>query len=676
MQGFKPRDQRAQASGQNQSDNINANNKAQSNQKKAKPISPRVLGFGAAAKAGFALSNRAQQIEDAIGYANGGMIRGPGTGTSDDIEAKMPAGSYIMPADSTEQVGEESLEGLGSPANVRVSNGEYQLPPEQVHAVGVQALDQIKNQTHAPTAKGFNPKVSRDDEQFFNQGGQVLDEDEAKRKALLSTSKPAPKLGQAPASIALTPQQQNQNKRDEWRKQSVERQNQFKANASEKLGAVTDAVGTAYGTVLNTATAIPQGLYGVATGEIPVTFDDRLPRQDIRDKRNAQASVAKAKQWVATNPDQAAQSRLGMQGIADLATSGLNIPPKPLQGIGGAPMTTPQQASAPAQQPQIDPVTGQAATQSPVADQDVVTQPVQASKPDPVTAFVTRTDQERKDFARSNKVDGVPMLDSRMAKTIDPNSINTMSSKGMMGLLGSQSSEAASQALKAAADRGDWDAVNRHYQSQGQGFAGMGAPGQGQGPRVTVVRDPTRTPSNAEIIQQRLETARLRNADADRRTDIEGQRVSAGINSDQFRNQIQNRETDIAGRSQDLAERQAEPTIAQQQRLQSLYAEYDAADDAGKTRIAQQINQLNGKNDSIKDNFLTAGGGQEWNERANALQSVPQRVIDLRTGQEIGGNSQANQQAPNTKRFEKNKVYRDKNGVRFTWDGEQAVPVN
>ncbi|MDY0190710.1 MAG: hypothetical protein RBR22_08255 [Desulfuromonas sp.] len=663
MQGFKPRDQRAQASGQNQSDNINANNKAQSNQKKAKPISPRVLGFGAAAKAGFALSNRAQQIEDAIGYANGGMIRGPGTGTSDDIEAKMPTGSYIMPADSTEQVGEESLEGLGSPANVRVSNGEYQLPPEQVHAVGVQALDQIKNQTHAPTAKGFNPKVSRDDEQFFNQGGQVLDEDEAKRKALLSTSKPAPKLGQAPASIALTPQQQNQNKRDEWRKQSVERQNQFKANASEKLGAVTDAVGTAYGTVLNTATAIPQGLYGVATGEIPVTFDDRLPRQDIRDKRNAQASVAKAKQWVATNPDQAAQSRLGMQGIADLATSGLNIPPKPLQGIGGAPMTTPQQAGAPTQQPQTDPVTGQTIAPQPAVEQGVAAQPAnepaqsrhgtdvsrQQPKPDPETGYVTRTDQQRRDFARSNKVDGVPMLDSNMAKTIDPNSINTMSSTGMMGLLGSQSSEAVNQALKAAADRGDWGAVQNHYAKQGQSFGGQGLNGigrQGKGPRVTVVRDPTRAPSNAELMNQRLESARLRNADAGRRTDIEGQRVFAGIGNDQFRNQILDRQTDISGRGQDLAERQAEPTIAQQQRLQSLYAEYDAADDAGKARIAQQINQLNGKNDSIKDNFLTAGGGQEWNERANALQSVPQRVIDLRTGQEIGGNSGAQNHKP------------------------------
>lgn len=633
MQGFKPRDQRAQASGQNQSDHINANNKAQSNQKKAKPISPRVLGFGAAAKTGFALSNRAQQIEDAVGYANGGMIRGPGTGTSDDIEAKMPTGSYIMPADSTEQVGEESLEGLGSPANVRVSNGEYQLPPEQVHAVGVQALDQIKNETHASAAKGFKPQVNRDGEQFFNQGGQVLDEEEAKRRAARTP-------GLAPAGIALTPDMANANRVAQQRQGGAQAIEQTKQNIGNKLDAAGNFIGQAYKGVTDAATVVPRTAYGIATGEIPVKFNDeaRHPGADIVDGYKAKDSRANASKWVNDNPDKAKAAGLGMQGIADRATSGLNIPPKPLQGIGGAPMPVPQQASAPAQQSQIDPVTGQAATQSPVADQNVVTQPVQASKPDPVTAFVTRTDQERKDFARSNKVDGVPMLDSRMAKTIDPKSINTMSSKGMMGLLGSQSSEAVSQALKAAADRGDWDAVNRHYQSQGQGFAGMGAPGQGQGPRVTVVRDPTRMPTNAEIMQQRMESAQMRNADAGRRTDIEGQRVAAGIGNDQFRNQILDRQTDISSKGQDLAERQAEPTIAQQQRLQSLYAEYDAADDAGKARIAQQINQLSGKSESLKDSVVIAGGGQEWSQDGGVMRNVPQRVIDLRTGQEIGGN--------------------------------------
>lgn len=572
--------------------------------------------------------------------AGGGMIQGPGTGTSDDIQTQMPAGSYIMPADSTEQIGEEGLAGLGSPADVRVSNGEYQLPPEQVHAVGVQALDQMKDATHTPVAKGFNPQVNRDGEQFFNQGGQVLDEEEAKRRAARTP-------GLAPAGIGLTPEMANANRLAQQRQGGAQAIEQTKQNIGKKVDAAGDAVGMAWDTLAQYPKAGKEFVQNT-------TFDNRLPGQADRDAKRAVADSARAKQWASANPDQAQQAGLGMQGVADRATAGLNIPPQPLQGIGGAPMPAPQQASAsvPTQQPQVDPMTGQTIAQQPVAEQGVVTQPAndpvqsrhgtdvsnQQPKPDPETGYVTRTDQQRRDFARSNIVDGVPTLNSQMAKTIDPNSINTMGSQAMSRGFNPQTSQALSGALSAAAQRGDWDAVNRYYQSQGQSFAGMGAPGQGQGTRVTVVRDPTRMPTNAEIMQQRMESARMRNADAGRRTDIEGQRVAAGIDSDQFRNSILSRQADISGRGQDLAERQAEPTIAQQQRLQALYAEYDAADDAGKARIAQQINQLSGKNESLKDNFLTAGGGQEWDSQGGLMRNVPQRVIDLRTGQEIGGN--------------------------------------
>lgn len=614
MQGFKPRGQREEELRQQQVAKGRANNGTQSNQKKLKPTNPRALG-------------------------SAGLLSGPGTGTSDGIETTMPAGSYIMPADSTEQISPEALADLGSPADVRVSNGEYEMPPEQVHAVGAQVLDTIKDQTHTPTAKGFRPDISRNGEQFFSSGGLTLGSEEAKRRAALK----------APVGIALTPEQQDRNKRDDWRKQSAERQNQFKADVAAPFGMAKD---TLVGQTKAWGSAIAN-----------TTFDDRLPGQADRDAKRAVADKARASQWVSANPEQAQQAGLGMRKLAGRATSGINIPPKPLPGIGGAPMPAPQQAGAelPAQQstqqtdqqPEIDPMTGQEITAKP-ANESIQSRhgtdtTKQTDQPDPSTGYVQRTDQERRDFARSNKVDGVPTLTSEMAKTINPNSINTMSSEGMMGL-GSQSSQGVSQALKAAAERGDWGAVQNHYAKQGQSFGGQGLNGignQGQGTRVTVVRDPTRMPSNAEIMQQRMQSAQMRNADAGRRTDIEGQRVAAGIGNDQFRNQIQSREVDIAGRNQDLAERQAEPTIAQQQRLQALYTQYDQADDAGKARIAQQINQLSGKNDSLKDNFLTAGGGQEWDSQGGLMRNVPQRVIDLRTGQEIGsGNEQPAQKAP------------------------------
>lgn len=111
--------------------------------------------------------------------ASGGKVVGPGTGVSDDVKTTVPEGSYIMPADSTAQIGEQNLAGMGKDVPVNLSNGEYQLPPDQVHAVGVQALEQMKNATHTPAAMqgaGFKPGMGADGkpELFFADGGPVF----------------------------------------------------------------------------------------------------------------------------------------------------------------------------------------------------------------------------------------------------------------------------------------------------------------------------------------------------------------------------------------------------------------------------------------------------------------------------------------------------------------------
>ena len=136
-----------------------------------------------------------------IRFANGGPVRGPGTGTSDDISKKVPEGTYIMPADSTQQIGEGALASMGSARGfqpgqgvpVQVSNGEYEVPPEQVHAVGVQALDAMKDATHQPvpepTARGFAPQAE-EPPVFFANGG-VVDEEERRRQAGASPTSPS-----------------------------------------------------------------------------------------------------------------------------------------------------------------------------------------------------------------------------------------------------------------------------------------------------------------------------------------------------------------------------------------------------------------------------------------------------------------------------------------------------
>lgn len=133
----------------------------------------------------YGLKKRSKQDEN-------GLIQGAGTGTSDDIKKNVPAGSYIMPADSTQQIGTNNLKNMGSPTPVNLSNGEFQLSPDQVHSVGVQTLDAMKDQTHMPVLDqngfGFNPRATKANgkqkeqpqlgfkpEMFFANGGVVPD---------------------------------------------------------------------------------------------------------------------------------------------------------------------------------------------------------------------------------------------------------------------------------------------------------------------------------------------------------------------------------------------------------------------------------------------------------------------------------------------------------------------
>ncbi len=120
--------------------------------------------------------------------ARGGMVRGPGTGTSDSIPDEAEPGTFIMPADSTAAIGPSALEKMGT-VPVRLSDGEFKLPPEQVMALGRAVLKMMKDVTHTPVngvdggqtdaeageAGGFNPadRMAQMPEQLFADGGTV-----------------------------------------------------------------------------------------------------------------------------------------------------------------------------------------------------------------------------------------------------------------------------------------------------------------------------------------------------------------------------------------------------------------------------------------------------------------------------------------------------------------------
>lgn len=188
MLGLRPRtpdelraaDAKAQA--RNQEASASVAERAQS----APAPSPAPSGGTTTALSGYSGMTAVERREKAAGFANGGLVRGPGSGTSDDVPDEVPQGTYIMPADSTDAVGVETLESMGAPRGfkpggeksvpVNLSNGEFKMPPEQVHAVGVQALDQMKNATHKPV-RGFAPQAQPEEpRQFFVDGGVVGNE--------------------------------------------------------------------------------------------------------------------------------------------------------------------------------------------------------------------------------------------------------------------------------------------------------------------------------------------------------------------------------------------------------------------------------------------------------------------------------------------------------------------
>lgn len=146
------------------------------------------VGMGAMARREKAAGLKDGGTVKPRGFKAGGLIRGPGTGTSDSIETAKRPGTFIMPADSTQAIGPEALEELGEVDDsameeqgesvpVRLSNGEFELPPEQVQALGESVLTVMRDATHKPV-RGFAPQAQPEEpRQFFANGGLVQDEE-------------------------------------------------------------------------------------------------------------------------------------------------------------------------------------------------------------------------------------------------------------------------------------------------------------------------------------------------------------------------------------------------------------------------------------------------------------------------------------------------------------------
>jgi len=112
-------------------------------------------------------------------YANGGIVKGPGSGTSDSVPAMVPRDGFVLPADTVQATGFKP--GMRA---AQLSAGEAVLNPQQVQAAGgFQALEAMKNATHTPV-----PEQGAEGQKFFFVNGGPLDDE--KRKPFMPTLQP------------------------------------------------------------------------------------------------------------------------------------------------------------------------------------------------------------------------------------------------------------------------------------------------------------------------------------------------------------------------------------------------------------------------------------------------------------------------------------------------------
>lgn len=522
-------------------------------------------------------------------YADGGVVKGPGTGTSDDVETNVPNGSYIMPADSTNQIGAEQLGQMGQQVPVNLSNGEYQLPPEQVHAIGVQALNQMKNSTHMPVEEGSEGEAP---ELYFANGG-VVDDPTKRRQA--STGTEIGGFGFPGARDAF--------------KTAVAEKNQSFANGEYAKGLGQSVRGG----IATVGSAI--GDFGYGIGRPLANFGSGLLGTSDSPPAQANPVVQPTAQPAASQPaaQQAPAAQPTPAPAAVLATTAAAAP------------TADQQAGAPAA-PIANNVTrvgnsfsgsnigaGFTVNGQPFAGSGTPTNPDANSKQNQqaVSNLMARTPefgqgpaaQQAMQQIQSGAVGFLPaarvMGDSGAAEQERRNLINAAST----AYRGSQNGQLTANQLRVLADIQTADDRNN------------------------LARDTTDANNAAQMAQ-----AQLREGAATQRTAMQEEgatgRSTANNQVDMYRINTGN---DLETKKFNSEQQVRGFQVRAAQRLEGLQKQYDAATtDEQRKSIADKINAINGKD---QNRFTVVPGGQEIDPTTQQLVTRPAQVLNNQTGQ-------------------------------------------
>lgn len=594
-------------------------------------------------------------------FANGGPVLGPGSGTSDDVKDAVPPGTYIMPADSTRAMGAESLSGLGfhpkaramapqgegpklgfkpgGKVPVNLSNGEFQLSPEQVHAIGAQVLDQMKGATHK--------QVEQDDEQvatdalYFANGGLVEDERMRRTSSGSIGGQDLPYKDMQRVSFGKIGDQPIPN--DAF--------GDLAKPAQAPAGATAKPVGFVAGAFPNTSMAIQSSFDSVRDAQ-KVGGAGAAVGQGFRSAMTPAIGfaddVATGAKRLLDGPAQA----LKTFATGDATPIGQDVVAAPAKPTPAAPAIPGTPAAAAASNPIDKPSATAPAVASPAASAATVAQTTAAPSNN-----VTR---EGNSFSGQNIGAGFTIngQQPRTGGYVAPAEYGAAPASSGLGF------QPAS--LRGGGSSPDVMGILQRESQIRQSMAGL----QDQVAFNEGTGGSFRKTTNEEIVRDMLVNGNSRDR-ASALGFMAGNRDAAQRGT-QTEQELALRQQDLQGRqgiaNEDLGlrrEAQGFQTAAQRQ-VQALQQQYIAeADPAKRNELARQLTVMQGK--APPDRFLVAGGGQEFDPGAGALRTMPARVFDSRTGAFVDQPKTAaidpKQQEGATLRGKDGKLYRVTNGM-------------
>ncbi|RYL27221.1 hypothetical protein [Acinetobacter piscicola] len=599
-----------------------------------------------------------------------GLIQGAGTGTSDDVKKNVPAGSYIMPADSTQQIGTDNLKNMGSPTPVNLSNGEFQLSPDQVHSVGVQTLDAMKNQTHVPVDQpqlGFKPGQNKP-ELFFANGGLVPSAypsaDDIRRaqqnrvggpqmrdvsgitrdvnRSLPSTTANTSSTTSAPSTSSTTPaptQSGGFGARFNSLRQGINRA----ANSGlGKLGTVGALASTGFA-VADTPTEQYRERFGF--GEYNSDDSDLMRLgKDIGVRALGAASdlgnamtLGQAGRLYADKQRIASEAKAAQPEFNAKQNNPNTVVDNPF-GNNKAPPTTQTQ-------PEVQTPSSPAQNSDPYAIQQKGNS---FSYANPGAAAQARADGVREGEGLGFKVrpandpKGVAnfMKNTQEMGPTEQQIQNAIAQREMnlgLGMRG-YGSNPVQAPQRNEAQEAERQAVIRAASTPIAGARGLTANQvrtlsdlqQGEDNRAN--QRYTTDANNVAALQREA----MGQAGQNYRTELGEQgtnnRFNANLGFDAQKFQATN---DLANREFNLNATEKGFGIRNSARLEKLYEQYDSAkSDEDRKSIQEKINRYTGnKADTGKDRYMTVGGGQQWDDKAGGTLTQPQRLFDTQTRQ-------------------------------------------